>query len=255
VKPILTAVCGLVLLASTAFAAGKGPEIQIIDGKVSMQADTVPLGRLLGLLDRATGMKSRVPVELANRNVSVSFSDLGFDEAVRKIFEGRSLDYLVIGGQGIVVTAVAQVLPRNAGPVGIDPSPFNQQPGFVQDAFGLDNQQPMQVMPPQPPAGNPFSISVDPFSQEGQQSPNSQQQPAVIQTPFGPIPNPNVRTNQQGNPNGAGAAVNPAAPGSNNNLFGNTSPPAFNQNNSAPPSGLPGLAPSPFPGPQQPVRK
>ena len=73
---------------------------------------------------------------------------------------------------------------------------------------------------------------------------NQQQQPAVIQTPFGPIPNP--RANQpvqpntmpgqvpgQPNPFGAVSPFNSQPPaGQNNNFFGNTSPPLFNQNQS-----------------------
>ena len=72
--------------------AGKGPEIAVIDGKVSIDAEVVPLGRLLQLFDRATGLQSTVPAALANRNLSVKFSDLSFDDAVRKIFEGQPID-------------------------------------------------------------------------------------------------------------------------------------------------------------------
>ena len=83
-------------------------------------------------------------------------------------------------------------------------------------------------------------------------NPFSQQQPAIIQTPFGPMPNP--RANQalqqrngnvppgvtgQQNPfgatspfgaNGAPGAFGATNPGTENNLFGNTSPQMFNQN-------------------------
>ena len=38
------------------FAAGKGPEIDLVDNKLSINAETIPLGRLLRLLDLATGM-------------------------------------------------------------------------------------------------------------------------------------------------------------------------------------------------------
>src|SRR5215471_6002827 len=72
-------------------SAGSGPDIRIIDNKVSIQAEAVPLSRLLRLLDQATGMASKVPPELANRNVSVRFANLQFDEAIQKIFEGQPL--------------------------------------------------------------------------------------------------------------------------------------------------------------------
>src|SRR5436190_22402606 len=103
---ILNTFCAFALLAGSAAAAGKAPEIQIINGKVSIQAEAVPLGRLLRLFDAATGMTSKVPPELANRNVSMRFSGLPFDAAIRKMFEGQPLDYVLIKGKGIVVTAV-----------------------------------------------------------------------------------------------------------------------------------------------------
>src|SRR6516225_8371996 len=78
--------CGL--LAVPALAA-KGPTINLIDNKLSIDAETVPLSRLLRLLDMATGLKSKVPPELANRNISVKFSGLDLTEGVRKIFPGR----------------------------------------------------------------------------------------------------------------------------------------------------------------------
>src|SRR5215831_5151087 len=90
-----------------AVVLAKGPEVDLVDNKLSINADTVSLGRLLTLLDLATGMKSKVPAELANRSVSVRFSDLTLTDGVRKIFQGLPLDYIVIEGQGVVVTAAS----------------------------------------------------------------------------------------------------------------------------------------------------
>src|SRR5438093_8019438 len=95
-------------LAQTAFAAGNGPEITLIDNKISINADSISLGRLLRLLDQATGMQSKVPREFADRNISVRFSGLNIDQAVRKIFQGQPFDYVLIGGQGVVVTGSSQ---------------------------------------------------------------------------------------------------------------------------------------------------
>src|SRR5437667_12561667 len=99
-------VLGIIVIALSwnAFAASGGPDIRIIDNKVSIQAEAIPLGRLLRLLDQATGMTSKVPPELSNRNISVRVSNLTLDEAVHKIFEGQPLDYAVIQGKSIVVT-------------------------------------------------------------------------------------------------------------------------------------------------------
>ena len=76
------------LMAAQAFGAGKGPEIRVIDNRVSMDVESISLSRLLNLFDRATGLQSTVPAALANRSLSVKFADLGFEDAVRKIFEG-----------------------------------------------------------------------------------------------------------------------------------------------------------------------
>src|SRR5438105_15692666 len=103
----LAAGCLSVCLATgaTAFAAPKGPEIDLVDNKLSVNADTISLGRLLRLLDLATGMQSKVPADLANRNISVKFSGLSVSDGVRKMFQGKPFDYVVIEGQGVIVTA------------------------------------------------------------------------------------------------------------------------------------------------------
>jgi hypothetical protein len=79
----------LVLAISTASLAAKGPEINIVDDKLSVTADNVTLGRLLQLFDLATGMKSKVPADLANRNLSVRFAGLSMTDAVRKMFQDK----------------------------------------------------------------------------------------------------------------------------------------------------------------------
>src|SRR6185369_7735446 len=93
-------------ISGVAFAAAKGPEVDLIDNKLSISADSISLGRLLRLFDMATGMTSKVPPELANRNISVKFSGLTLTDGVRKIFQGQPLDYFVVAGKGIVVTAL-----------------------------------------------------------------------------------------------------------------------------------------------------
>src|SRR5919201_6883315 len=101
---------GLILLAGllSTEAFAKGPEVRVIDDKVSIDADSISLSKLLNLLDRATGLQSKVPPALANRSLSVKFANLGFEDAVRKIFEGQPIDYIVVEHQGIIVTALSQ---------------------------------------------------------------------------------------------------------------------------------------------------
>lgn len=217
-------------------------QVQSVDGKLSIQAESVPLGRLLRLMDQATGMTSKVPPEMATRNVSVRFSGLGFDDAVKKVFEGQPIDYMVIQGQGIVVVALSQ--PRRdqpSSPVPAAPSfqPVPETPFVEETQPFVPPQQPMPGIP-QPggvfPGQMPPGAVVNPFNQQ-------QPQPAVVQTPFGPIPNP--RANQQGAPtpgaipgqqNPFGGQQPPFGsvaplgiqPQNQNPLFGNTSPPIMN---------------------------
>ena len=231
---IITVSCVVALLAAAAFAAGKGPEIQIVDGKVSMQAELVPLGRLLRLLDSATGMTSRVPAELVNRTVSVSFSGLPFDAAVRKIFEGQPLDYIVISGKGIMVTAVAQTAASTASA----PSAFGGQPGFPGQPAFVQEQETPPVFSPQP-AQPAQGVVQSPFGPIPAQPPQpvpgivptvvTPQQPGAVISPFGTV-NP-FGSNPFGGPapNNTAPAANPATP-----LFGNTAPVPFQQN--APPA-------------------
>ena len=156
-------------LTLNVFAEDKAPDIRIIDNKVSVQAEAVPLARLLRLLGEVTGMESKVPPELANRNVSVRFSNLSFADAVQKIFEGQPLDYFMIEGKSITVTGLAQN-PAAAARTAGTPAPAPQQ----ENVF-VDDNPPFN---PQPPI-------------------NNGNQPAMIQTPFGAIANPNARPGQQ----------------------------------------------------------
>ena len=112
-------------VASTALAA-KGPEINLIDNRLSINADSISLGRLLRLLDLATGMQSKVPPELANRNISVRFSGLALEDGVRKIFQGQPFDYVVLVHQGIIVTSASQAVAGTESTPASNPSP--QQP-------------------------------------------------------------------------------------------------------------------------------
>ena len=205
VSPAILSVC----LCTSAFAAAKGPEVGLVDNKLSINVEAVPLSRLLRLFDMATGMKSRVPAELANRNVSVKFSGLDLSDGVKKMFQGQPLDYVMIQGQGIVITAASQSGGSDLLPAYNPPPPSEQpQPFFNQDF--------------QPPIGQP-----------------GQQQPAMIQSPFGPIPNP--RAGQPVQPN---APL--SAPGQQNSLYPSTSQPAGQPQQVSPP--FPGSQPntSPF---------
>jgi hypothetical protein len=232
VKHIVHSLLGLALLPIVAFGADKGPEIQVIDGKVSMIAETVPLGRLISLLDRAMGTTSQVKPELANRNISVQFSDLPPDEAIRKIFQGQQLNYFVIAGKGIRVT---ELIP----PGGAVTSSASSSPTFQEPLAANTNPFAQPVGPPPLQPGAP-PIGIQP------PNPNNQQ-PAV--TIFGTRPaDPNVL-----NPNPAVPAYNvPGGAALSNNPALSLAPPIVNSQppagGSQTPIGAPGPPGAPQPG-------
>src|SRR5215471_6540578 len=124
--------CLMVCSAMGTTAAPKGPEIDLVNNRLSISADNISLGRLLRLLDLATGMQSKVPPDLANRNVSVKFSDLSLEDGVRKIFQGQPFDYLVVEGQGVIVTAASQGMGAPESAAQQPPAQIPQQPPFDQ---------------------------------------------------------------------------------------------------------------------------
>src|SRR5215467_13613566 len=162
------------MLCMGALVYAKGPEVDLVDNKLSISAEAITLSRLLQLVDLATGMKSKVPPELANRNISVKFSGLTLADGVRKIFQGQPFDYVMVAGQGIIVTAPSQATASGELP----PTPSSPPPAvqsfdqpFVQDFPGAQIPQNQQLQQQQ-------------FPQQPQP-----QQPPMVQTPFGPIPN------------------------------------------------------------------
>src|SRR5438309_8533452 len=191
-KHLLAAVLLALAVTPGGFAAGKGPEINLVDNKLSIDAQTVSLGRLLRLLDLATGMQSKVPAELAERNISVKFSGLSLEDGVRKIFQGQPFDYVIVERRGVIVTSASQTQVTESAPIYNAPqqqAPFTPQPveqPFTPDFPAMAIPQPGQPQMPQ-------------------------QQPAMIQTPFGSIPNPRAQPVPQ--------IIPPPAPGQQNPLF------------------------------------
>jgi hypothetical protein len=235
-------------------AQADGLDIQVVDGQISIDAEAVALGRLLKFFDRVAGTESTVPTELENRNVSVQFHALDLAHAVKKIFEGLPLDYVVLEHGRIVVTAVAGTLTAGAGGV---PVPANNT---VQAS-----RQPFAVEEPPVAAANPFqSPGVNLAASANGVGGTAPAQPAIIQTPFGPLVNPRANAQStmplagpgQGFPLGAGAGsvappvttdgrvvfptssgllANGTQPGATPPaLFGNTSPAILDLKNAPP---------------------
>src|SRR5262245_7207225 len=126
----------LALLQGAAYAQAPQPpqpEIQVVEGKVSMAVQSMAIGRVLTLPDRAMGLTSTVKPELSNRPVSVRFTGLPLKDAVHKIFEGQPFNYMFVEGKGIRVTDLAQGGPTTSSASSSfqDSGPINQPvPGF-----------------------------------------------------------------------------------------------------------------------------
>jgi hypothetical protein len=104
-------------------AAQGSSSVGMSDGEVSIEADRVGLGELLDQLDAAAGTRSTVPSELESRVVSVRFRSLPLDQAIRKIFEGQSVDYAVVGGSQIVVLAQSRAGVPSTSERPVQPAP------------------------------------------------------------------------------------------------------------------------------------
>jgi hypothetical protein len=163
-----------------------GPEIEVVDGKISMSALGVPLGRVVSMMDRAMGLQSKVAPELTNRNISVRFKDLPLKDAVIKIFEGQPLNYIVIEGKGIQVLSIAQ---GGATPTPTTSSFSDQLPITQSPINTVQPTNPVQVNPVQVNPGNQPVVVTAPFPGTGV-APNAN--PAVggtpSPTPGAPVP-------------------------------------------------------------------
>ena len=196
------------ILALDGFAAGQGPEVTNVDQKISISADDITLERLLRLWDQATGMQSVVPLELAKRKLSIQFTGLPLNDAIRKMFNGQPFDYVLVEGHGILIMERSQSEPvaqsadvSNAveqvpeppvsqeAPSLIVPPPEQQQPIIIQTPFGpivspYVREQPVVQLPPVygPPPPPFFALTVQPVPPAG--APNG----PIQNTLFGPLP-------------------------------------------------------------------
>ena len=114
-KRILVGTCLLMVLAIPSIVAAKDPVIQMVDGKLSIQAESVTLKQFLQALDAATGMTSKVSPQLANEKISVRLSGVDLNTAIRKSFQGQPWNYVVAVGRGINVIDRAQLTAATTG--------------------------------------------------------------------------------------------------------------------------------------------
>jgi hypothetical protein len=174
-RPILGCVILAGILTVPGFAAGRGPEVLNIDDKISIQADDVTVEQLVRLWDQATGMHSQVAPQLANRKLTVHFTGLPVNDALRKMFEGEQFNYTLIEGQGVMVTPASPATSQAETPPPDNALPENQvavPENAVSDDVGL-------------PLGPP----VVPGLQKPMAVPPPQIRPTLVPTPFGPILN------------------------------------------------------------------
>ena len=184
---VLTLLVLLSLTTPGAWADGNAIEIKIVDGQISMDAEAAPLGRLLDLMDRVAGTSSTVPPELANRNVSVQFTNLSLDQSIKKIFEGLPIDYAVLEGNRIVVTDVSTNVSGNAS--------GSSAPTRSASAPQAPSRSAPAANPFQAPGNRSGAAAVP-----ARASAPGGAQPAVIQTPFGPLVNPRAAQGRQAQP-------------------------------------------------------
>jgi hypothetical protein len=153
------------ILSAIGLADRIGPQVVNVDDKISIRADAIPLGNLLRLWDQATGMHSTVPPELANQTLSVRFTGLSTNDALRKIFAGQPFGYLLSEDQ-LIVTPLAPSEPMaEIEPVGV-PDVVVEVTGESTPADSEPSPADIIVMKPTSPT------------------------PTYIPTPFGPIVNP-----------------------------------------------------------------
>jgi hypothetical protein len=222
---------GLALLQGAAYAADE-PKIEVIDGKISITAMAVPLGRFLALFDKAMGMKSEIKPGLENRNVSVQFTNLDFNAAVRKIFQGQPYNYIVTAGKGIKITDLADSSSSSSS----SPSFTSSQP--ISNPINTINA------PIQPPQPNPVN-NVQPAASSifGTPTPNPA---ANTPNPSAPLSGPGVMPPAIGASNPLNTPVGgPNAGGNVIPLPGGASPPPAQP---AAPGTLPGATPGAAPG-------
>jgi hypothetical protein len=171
------------ILVADVAAARQGPEVRMVDQKVSVHADNITLGFLLQLWDKATGMQSTIPRDLAKRTLSVQFDRLSVEDAVQKIFEKQPLNYIVVAGKGIMVTGLEKNLPPPPaeGDVTEQPEPQGPPEGIVTPII---RQKPAPVPPPLPEPTIPGPVGTVPaVSEELTPTPMVQPPPVVVWAP------------------------------------------------------------------------
>jgi len=149
----------IVLIAVSGIAADPGQQVLNSDMRISIDVDNITAGHLLHLLDQATGLTSSIPPELANRTTSIHLSGLPLNEAARRIFESLKLDFVLIEGQGVIVTGASQAI--QARPV------FEAAPEVVSEVSEPEIRELSEI--PELPIPEP------------------EKRPEVIHTPFGPV--------------------------------------------------------------------
>jgi hypothetical protein len=144
-KRILAGSSFLVLLATNVFAAGKDPEFKVVDGKFSIQAEAITLKQFLQYWDAATGMTSKVKPELANEQISVRLEGLDLNSAIRKSFQGKLWNWVIVDGKGVNIIDRATPVSATSG--------GSSSP--IQSFTDTRNDPP----PPQPQLAAPFAQS------------------------------------------------------------------------------------------------
>jgi len=181
---ILIVLATIILLLPGAAFAAQGYQVVNVDGKISISADNITLGRLLSLWDKATGMQSTAPPELAGRALSVHFTGLGEDDAVQAMFLGQPFGYAFVQGQGIVVTSLPAVSSVAEVPLGPPPVAVPPDMGAIPAVPEMQNPQIERMKPGYAVPEQPVTVTPSPF---GPIVTPAGSEPPVVQLP--PVPN------------------------------------------------------------------
>ena len=199
---ILLIILAALIFSGPVFGNG-GYQVDNVDGKISISADNITLGHLLNLWDKATGMHSTAPPELAGRTLSVRFTGLSEDDAVRAIFRGQPFGYAFVPGEGIVLTSPSvgsTVAVSQPGPPPVAPPDM----GAIQAVPGMQNPEVQRMKPEFAAPEIPVTITPSPFgpivSPEGSAPPVVQLPPV----PGAPPPPPFFRPDVPAYPNSPG---------------------------------------------------
>jgi hypothetical protein len=163
-----------VLLLTPAFLFAN---LQVENGRMTVDLNSESLSNVLDALQQQTGMKVSVEADVGNQSISASFQNLPVAVGIKKMLEGTGINYVVIGdGQGGMFLFIGSSEKPGGAPRILDArTPAMPGRGVV---------QPVNPMPPMPPPPQTAPATKQDNQKKGQASP-----PVSVPTGGGFVPN------------------------------------------------------------------